>query len=89
MTPYISRELLDIGYNWKLQASKLFVEVYNDIEKSRTSGQCPSLELTNFDIQKACIKVTNPLCTDKLSVFELSLQKRLESSLKITQKLSL
>ncbi len=79
MTPYISRELLDIGYNWKLQASKLFVEVYNDIEKSRTY----------FDIQKACIKVTNPLCTDRLSEFELSLQKRLESSIKITQKLSL
>lgn len=80
MTAYISRELLDIGYNWKLQASKLFVEVYNDIENP--------LEQTYIDIQKACIKVTNPFCTDQLSVFELSVKKRFKNLVKITQKLS-
>ena len=86
ITPYISRELLDIGYNWKLQASKLFVEVYNDIQESRI--QCPSGEPDYTDIQKGCIKVTNPLCTDKFSVFELSLQKRFKNCVEIKQKSS-
>lgn len=86
MCGYISRELLDIGYNWKLQASKLFVEVYDDIQESRI--QCPSGEPDYTDIQKACIKVTNPLCTDKFSVFELSLQKRFKNCVEIKQKSS-
>ena len=86
MCLYISRELLDIGYNWKLHASKLFAEVYNDIQESRI--QCPSGEPDYTDIQKACIKVTNPLSTDQFSVFELSLQKRFKNSVEIRQKSS-
>lgn len=86
MCGYISRELLDIGYNWKLHASKLFVEVYNDIQESRI--QCPSGKPDYTDIQKACIKVTNPLCSDKFSVFESSLQKRFKNLVEINQKSS-
>lgn len=78
--PYMLRELLDIGYNWKLHATKLFVEVYNDTSRTVTESY--------IDIQKACIKLTNPFNTEQYTAFESSLQQKVKIPLKIEQKTS-
>lgn len=73
---HIYRELLDIGYNWKLQASKLFSEIQGEED--------------SVQVQKACIKVTNLCRTEDCTKLETRILKKFKETtpacFKIPQK---
>lgn len=75
-TNHIYNELLDIGYNWKLQSSKLFSEIYKEYGSSESF----------VNLQKACIKVTNPLETTDSTKLEENVLKKFKHQVKISQK---
>jgi hypothetical protein len=77
-TTHICRELLDIGYNWKLQSAKLFLDIY----------RAETFQEPFSEVQRACIKVTNPFRTEdctKLETHILNFRDKL-GSVRISQK---
>jgi hypothetical protein len=63
---HIYRELLDIGYNWKLQSCKLFSYIHDEDD--------------SVEVQQACIKVSNLCRTEDCTKLETHILKKFKES---------